>query len=302
MKPARRSTISRCDSTDLSRRSFLATPAVVSAGMVVSGGVLASPTGGRSDSSQASTGSQAGHVSLAYWPGSAGLENFDRLTHIADGQFASAREDSADCASPICQPLVDAAELAAGEAWFASNGATVRIHGLFYADDVRLEQKTSMAMYVHSGPTNAPAFYAWGFDARAISPASQPTSFDVPVETDSGLNLSFEFGGASAAQERGFTPEHRGFFKDHVAVRLALDSTPGQPKLRRGIYLLTWSGSNDSPLPPWPGYGMEVTTTNAPETQLYSRLASPLLLGRANFQYLLVSIDYAGNQEAVPIG
>ena len=336
MKSARRSPISRRDSTDLSRRSFLATPAVVSAGMVIPGGVLATSAVGRSDSTQVSAGERPGRVSLAYWPGSARLESFDGLSHTADGLLANARSapgNSASCTSPICQRLVDAAEMAAGEPRFARKGATVRIHGLFYADGVRLERQTSMAMYVHGGSPDAPAFYAWGFDGRAVSPASQPTQFDVPVGTDSGLNLSFEFNGASAVQERGLTPEHRGFFEDHVVVGLALDSTPGRPKLRRGIYLLTWAGSDDNPIPEWWGYEMEVAasvkTTQSPsdtaatettddprgllastvteltdesKTQLYSRLAPPSLLGRPDFPYLLMSIDYAVNQRALPIG
>jgi hypothetical protein len=169
-----------------------------------------------------------------------------------------------------------------------------------------------MAMYVRSGSPDAAAFYAWGFDSRTESPASPPTQFDVPVGSDSGLNLSFEFDGASAVQERGLTPEHREFFTHHVIERLTPHATQGRPKLMRGIYLLTWSGADDDPIPKWRGYGMEVVasaeTRQSPGgkaedegadesgTQLYSRLAPPALSGRRDFPYLLVSIDYAGSQ------
>ncbi len=336
MMSARRSPNSRCDSVDLSRRRFLGTPAVVSAGLVIPNGVLATPAFRRSGSARISAGERPERVSLAYWPGSAQLESFDGLSHTADELPVNARirpEHVASHTTPVRQRLVDAAELALGDSRFARTGATIRIHGLFCADGVRLERQTSMAMYVHVRSPVAPAFYAWGFDGRAVSPASQPTQFDVPVGTDSGLNLSFEFNGASDVQKRGLTPEHPGFFEEHVLVPLALDSTPARAKLRRGIYLLTWAGSGDRPIPQWREYEMElaapVNTTRSPsntgatettdnpqgllvsplnesadesETRLYSRLAPPSLLGKPDFPYLLMSVEFAGNQRTLPIG
>jgi len=250
-------------------------------------------------------------ISVGYWEGSESLENFGDLTHSAGGPLLDPVQNRVDrerCEKGTLNRLVDASGLKSGDPRFNRTGARIRIHDMYRTNGIGEADPDSLALFVHT--SSGVPFQAWAFDMNRASNTSSPTSFDVPVDGTTGLQLSFD---VKSSRENGgnfrqeLTPMDAGFTGGHIFTRLALDGSFRTPKLRRGVYLVAWSGTGARTEPRWDRYGVELTQPKQETIEndsrgeihreansRFSRLIRRGAGGRSErFAYLLMSIDFA---------
>ena len=284
------------------RRDFLGC-SLFSAGLLVPGVLRCGTAGARARRIGDTGRAGSGKVRIGYWDESERLESFEGLTHAAEGPLVDALNEPvphADCTEPCCHRIVDAAAMREGDPRFAKRGARVTIHGLFLAGGARRDDLCAMSLFVHAGPSRRVPFLAWGCDSAIASNAGSPNVFRVAVEKTSGLSVSFDVAEPGRLAARDRSPLDADSCQDHLVTHFAIDDARGKPKLRRGVYLLSWSGSGS--LPRWENYEMEVVRPVRAEdamdeaTGLFSRLARrrSRTSSSREFPYLLVSVDFAG--------
>jgi len=200
---------------NLSRRNFVTTGSAVVA-TVGFGGIgraaLADCTGFGHH--------EAAGLSIAYLQGS---ENWDYLQGLTPTLAATTDEMAVDEAV-----LIAADALASGDSGFASRGARIKVHGMI---SHRSDQLPPMLLRTHYLPYHEETHIAWSFEDSADSCAQPGTTFTMPVDASAGLQLSLEMpvSGKSIATDPAV-----------AAARFVLGATPGEAKLRRGAYLMTW--------------------------------------------------------------
>ena len=327
----------------LSRRSFLSIP-LLSASLIAPG-VSRAASGWSLEGSSAAlepvAGSEQGRVSIAYWAGSEHLESLDDLTHTCGRCLVDKQGNSVDataCTVPVHQPLMDAAGLRQGDLRFANRPARLRIMGLFQTNGAKVDNLAPMAMYVRGGRSGCLPFYAWGLEQGNVPSVSNPSEFHIPVDRVSGLTLSFDVGEhkPGSAVHAAPTPTDPAYFEDHLQAHFALDGGPGTFKLRRGVYLISWTDSKHPLLPDWRGYVIEAAqphrpeldedreqdaerteiaehagsvtefgeTDAAPDLRTFTRLTTHGFIGPwKKFGYLMLAVDFAEDSVAgVPAG
>jgi len=218
----------------LTRRNFVASGSAVVA-TIGFGGI------GRAD--YAGLGHQkAAGLSIAYLQGS---ENWDYLHGLTPTLAATTDDMMVDEAL-----LIGASTLASGDPRFAFQGARVTIHGLISEPSNKLPP---MLLKTRFRPYHDTTHLAWDFEDFTRGDAQSGTAFTMPVNADSGVQLSLEM------RPRG---------EELVSIaeaQFVLDATRGEAKLRRGAYLMTW-GLPDAPmLSAWSGCRVIAEQIETPE-------------------------------------
>lgn len=230
----------KSSSTKLTRRNFVATGSAVVA-TVGFGGIgraaLADCTG---IDRQKTAG-----LSVAYLQGS---EDWDYL-HGLTPTLARTTDDMAVDETV----LITADAMESGDFGFAARGARVKIHGMI---SERADRLPPMLLRTHYRPYHEETHVAWGIDNSADGCAQPGTTFAVPVDASAGLQLSLEMprSGKSLAADPAI-----------AEARFVLGAMPGEAKLRRGAYLMTW-GLPDAPIASgWNGYRVIAERIETPE-------------------------------------
>ena len=149
-------------------------------------------------------------------------------------------DPSVDAGTSLSRP-VDARALPAGDPGLAAQGVRLSIAGGFDPWDASLRHLASVAIDVDFRPFQDNVHHAWYFDNGAMPSMAPPVSLTVPVAADAGLSLIFEFRKDAASDAQ----------RDRLSLTAGTER--GLPKLRQGLYLLTWSGHGAGPLSAWTG-------------------------------------------------
>ncbi len=229
---------------ELTRRDFAAAGAAVAvtAGL---GGMSRAALAGCAGSSHR----QTARLSIAYLQGS---ENWDYLRGLTPTLEAVTEEMTLEEA-----PLIAADAVASGDPGFAARDARVSIQGLIAEPSDRLP---AMLLKAHYRPYHETAYMVWGFEGSTLCCAQQPASYALPIDAGVGLQLSLEVrprGGNTNAAEPLI-----------AEAKFVLGATPGEAKLRRGAYLMSWGLADGPKLPVWTGYRVIAERIETPEEGL----------------------------------
>lgn len=303
-------------SPGFSRRRFLSLP-LMFAGLALPGAMRIAEAASMWEA--LNPAARPGPLSLGYWLGSDQLEDLDALSHAGIGPLHDLTRqplDAAACSLETCAAIVDARSLDAGGSGPMGEVARVRIHGRYGTEGVGRDGSDpvhSLSVYVHSVSAKGPAFFAWGTGGDPFSESSS-AQFRVPVDPGGRLQLSCEIGDSRLPESHGLNHSDPGYFELAGCVPLQFGTGFGEPRLRRGVYLLAWRGAAESPLPDWSGYriasAQSLSQRPDPELaanagasssdptpweeprEIYSRLVLPAGPGAVRFPYLLISVDY----------
>ncbi len=259
------------------RREFLAiAPAgALASGALSAGTAFAGPCGaGRVHTADRATRLP---VALGYWEGSDAVEpDSDPFELTADGgQEIEIRDDAR--VPRLGSALFDAASLPAGDPRFLLGPARVRILGLMTGDAGIDRGTPSLTLRVKSDPARDYVHDAWSFQNGDLPSISSPVAVTVPVDRTDGLHLAIAVASAEAEREE--------------LVRLSLGIGAG-PKLRRGLYLLSWGARA---VPAWRDYGLAAVEPEQPEDDpaSYRLVGRGLLQPRLDAPVLAFTIDFA---------
>jgi hypothetical protein len=148
-----------------------------------------------------------------------------RIAYVTDGYGTPGNDPKGE---PPTSRLVDARALPAGDPELAAQGVRLSIRGGFDSSDAPARDLASISIDVDYRPFHNSVHHAWGFDAGPVPSMASPVRFAVPVAADTGLNLIVDVREDEAGEPRRY------------GVHLTTGSEPGLPKLRPGVYLLTW--------------------------------------------------------------
>ncbi|MEM7221471.1 MAG: hypothetical protein AAF495_00740 [Pseudomonadota bacterium] len=215
-------------------------------------------------------------LSLAYWPASEALNDLAQVRELAAPEASPSDETAA---APDTQELVPAEWLAGGDPALAGRGLRLRVHGLFGPEGQAQAGLADLSIVAHFTPYHEATAEVWRFEDGAC--ACSNSAMTMPVTAEQGLSLSFNVGGESGE-----------------ATRFTLGGEGGLPKLRRGVYLVTWRGDGGPSLPSWHRTGLlsehpqaDDDTPNVPHRL---RLADRRNPSRSFGQpYLVLSFDHA---------
>jgi hypothetical protein len=128
---------------------------------------------------------------------------------------------------PPAVRLVDARALPTGDPGLAAEDVRLSLRGGFDPSDA-LRDLASLSIDVDYRPFHDAVHHAWRFDAGPVPGIASPVGVTVPIAADTGLSLIVEV-------SEGETRESQRY-----RLHLTTGSEPGLPKLRPGVYLLTW--------------------------------------------------------------
>lgn len=205
-------------------------------------------------------------VALAYWRESDQLSNLDSIAHttlpfFVDETGARLPED----VDGTSATLVDARRLMSGDPEFIGRHARVTLHGMFVEPDTSLTDLPSLS--IHMGGGEAPRFHAWSFDSGVVARVSSPVSLQVPVSAE-GIHLGIRTDDGS------------------IDTSLCTGTALFSPKLRRGIYLLSWARSTSASL----SRGQGLSWTPAENGAIRTRLSSSSKRSQ-RLAHVLLSVD-----------
>ena len=231
----------KSSSFNLSRRNFVATGSAVVATVGFGGIGRAALADGSGMGHQKAAG-----LSIAYLQGS---ENWDYLHGLTPTLVATTDDMAVDEAV-----LIAADALKSGDSGFAARGARIKVHGMITEQSDRLPP---MLLRAHYRPYHEETHIAWGFEDSPFCCPQPGTTFTLPVDAGAGLQLSLE------------VPSHDGssvMIDPAIAeARFDLGATPGEAKLRRGAYLMTWGLPGAPMISAWTGCRVIAEQIETPE-------------------------------------
>lgn len=175
--------------------------------------------------------------------------------------------------------IIEARSLSSGDAEFVRRGARVTIFGLEGMESTPdSDGITSFALDVaYSGTDGVQPLlvHAWRFAKGPVAHFSPSTSFVVPVEGDSGLNLILETTDAAGVAKR-------------TECRFTVGIEPGLPKLLRGLYALAPSDASS-----WRGLAWSLGDGGRP--RLSRRGVPGGEAAGVDFPCLTMTVDYANH-------
>ena len=257
----------KSSNSKLTRRNFVATGSAVVA-TIGFGGVGRAAWADRSGFGH----QQAAGLSIAYLQGS---ENWDYL-HGLTPTLAAATDDMAVDEAL----LIGANTLASGDPGFATQGARITIHGMISEPS---NQLPPMLLKARFHPYHDETHMAWGFEDSTLGNAQSGTAFTMPVNANSGVQLSVEM---------------RALGDESVSIaeaQFVLGATPGEAKLRRGAYLMTWGLPGAPMLSAWTGCRViaeqiETPEEGMPETRRF--MVTDVTGAAVALPALMLTVDY----------
>ena len=210
-------------------------------------------------------------LSIGYWVGSDAIADLTAHRHNdQEGLPLSGRSFE----------LHPAESLAAGDPRFLYEDAQIGFHGMFATESgtapAALSIDARFPAY-HDAP-----HHAWRY--HQVDLASANTRFTAPVSAGAGLTLDFSIGTDSPSTK---------------TLHFVAGASAGQPKLRRGLYLIAWRDAAAAPLPSWRHYEIlaERSDAQAERPSVTSRLAMRRDgSARRDFSYVLISVDYVHSE------
>lgn len=277
------------------RRTFLLT-AAGSAGLLMPGTLrfagAALPNLFDDDASQ--------RLRIGYLAGSDRIPSFADLTHSTRGFVDACNQhvDHESCTELLQTPIVEADRVASGDPGFVQHGARLRVHGMYHTHGARADKVPGVQMYAHMQPFHAIPFQIWGLDHNDTHGGSAANGVCVPIAKRDGLTVSFAVRGANDPRpSTDLTPLNPAFCDDHLVARFSVGHEAGTPKLRRGLYFVSFGNDAQSRPPSWRRRRVEVAQIDADKNVeqggvLCSRMAEPEMSFARPISYVLMSIDY----------
>jgi hypothetical protein len=186
-------------------------------------------------------------------------------------------------------PLNSADSILSPDPRFISTGARIAVVGAKRADRHRNAPGgigvDALFATNHRQPDNPAHFRFFSVNGRPdVDTISGPVSFNVPVPSTSGVTLMVTRQRPSTSQEPSATPPP---IESEVSpLTLSLGNVNG-PKLTRGVYVLAFREENSDSMSNW----SRLSIANG---------ADGYYVPGATFSYLLLNVDYAPAEEAVP--
>ncbi|PLY01013.1 MAG: hypothetical protein C0623_06375 [Desulfuromonas sp.] len=221
-------------------------------------------------------------MSLGYWPGSEKLPLLQpespsaaTLTLATDGLTLGEITRTAN----LSDRLVDASRLPAGDAALLKRGCRLTVHGMTGLDGTpSAADMQSVALQVHSkvaGVDEKIPWQIWSYQGGPAQNVSSAVTANVPLVSHS-LDLTLTLG-----DDKPQT----------VPLLVTVGRDFGQPKLRRGFYLLAVQGRPGQQLPNWRFSRMNVSTEREEHAERLDYAMQSIPSGQP--KYLVFSIDYA---------
>jgi hypothetical protein len=185
-------------------------------------------------------------------------------------------------------PLNSADSILSPDPRFISTGARVSVVGAKRADRHRNEPGgigvDALFATNHRQPDNPSHFRFFSVNGRAdVDTISGPVSFNMPVLSTSGVTLMVTRQRATP-QEPSATPPP--LESEVSALTLSLGNVAG-PKLARGVYVLAFREENGDSMSNW----SRLSIANGD---------GGYYIAGATFSYLLLNVDYAPAEQAIP--
>jgi len=150
----------------------------------------------------------------------------------------------------------------------------------------------TMLLRTHYRPYHEETHIAWGFEDSTDSSAQPGTTFTMPVDASTGLQLSLEVRrpGKSIATDPAI-----------AEARFDLGATPGEAKLRRGVYLMTWGLPGEPMSSTWTGCRaiaeqIEKPGEGMPETRRF--MLTDVSGAAKDLPALMLTVDYGDGVSA----
>jgi hypothetical protein len=156
-------------------------------------------------------------------------------------------------------PVLDAALLPAGDTRFVTEGARLRILGLYPRDAAALAGIDALDLDVPFAAHPDASFSAWSFRNGTTQQHSSPVSFPVPLDAAEGVNLSLSWRAAGSTETQ------------QALIRLAAGQETGVAKLRAGTYVVDLPQA-DASLPDWVNQRVESVARGLRTLQRYERV------------------------------
>lgn len=257
------------------RREFLAiAPAgALASGTLSAGTALAGPCG--------AGGLHAVHddvspVGLGFWEGS-GAAAVGEGFELPAGDHPEIALQGDQEVPRLASAVFDARALPAGDPRFLLGPARLRVLGLIAGVSPVAPALPSLSLRVLSDPERDYGHDLWSFQNGAVPSASSPIEVTVPVQRSDGLHLAVAV--TSPEGERA------------AGLRLSLGIGAG-PKLRRGLYLLSWGGAGATA---WQRFGFAALEPTAParEPAAYRLVGQGLDPAPLDGAVLAFTVDFA---------
>ena len=241
-----------------------------------------------------------GRLRIGYLAGSDRIPSFADLTHSTRGFVDACNQqvDRESCAELLQSPIVDADRVASGDPGFLRHGARLRVHGMYHTHGARADKVPGVHMYAHLRPYHAIPFHVWGMDNNDPHGGSAANEVCLPVAERQGLTVSFGIRDANGPRtSSNLTPLSPEFCDDHLVARFSVGHEAGTPKLRRGLYFVSFGNDAQSRPPSWRRRRVEVAQIDADKNVeqggvLCSSMTEPELSLARPISYVLMSIDY----------
>jgi hypothetical protein len=186
-------------------------------------------------------------------------------------------------------PLNSADSILSPDPRFISTGARLAVIGAKRADRHRNAPGgigvDALFATNHRQPENPAHFRFFSVNGRPdVDTISGPVSFNMPVLSTSGVALMVTRQRPTPSQEASATPP--AIESEVSPLTLSLGNVAG-PKLARGVYVLAFREENSDSMSNWSRFSL-------------AHSDSGYYISGATFSYLLLNVDYAPAEEAVP--